>query len=161
MTSHLLQAMQHVFGHIFTWIFLWSPSESMRWRRRFCRNSARSAVELSSWKTTSNHGKSSLAWNCVTSRRLEDFFAENVYVAFFAENLYDSVFAKNLYDSVFAETFVWFSFRRKFVWFSFHRKFVWFSFRRKFVWFTVLSMSTEGRRKASATSLREVGYFFP
>ena len=26
---------------------------------------------------------------------------------------------------------------------------------------TVLSISTDGRRKASATSLREVGYFFP
>ena len=26
---------------------------------------------------------------------------------------------------------------------------------------TVLSISTDGRRKASATSLRDVGYFFP
>ena len=27
--------------------------------------------------------------------------------------------------------------------------------------YTMLSISTDGRRKASATSLREVGYFFP
>ena len=107
LTSHLLQAIQRVVGHTITCSSL--LESSMRWRRRFCRNSAHNAVVLSRWKTTSYHGKSRLMWNCVPSRHLDDFSQK--------------ICINGAYI-----------FRRKFVWFIFLRKFVWCIFCRKCVW---------------------------
>ena len=67
---------QHVVSHISTWILLLSSWEVYETKTNILQK-LRWTTDVytvwSGWITTRNHGKSKITWQCLTSRRLDDF----------------------------------------------------------------------------------------